>query len=112
MTRVRLFLMLGFALLAGLAALAQNDYSNLGGGWLPEFNQSCSEILGLANATPPEKFSWRPAPGVRSISEVYMHIAQGNVFLLSSAGVKIDGELAKMPRDAEKSVTKKEDVIR
>jgi len=112
MYRVRLLLIVGFALLLGLAAaLAQEDLSDLGSGWLPEFNHSCTQILSLAKATPPDKFSWRPAPGVRSISEVYMHIALGNVFLLSSAGVKIEGELAGIPRD-EKTATKKEDVIR
>ncbi|HET8798142.1 MAG TPA: hypothetical protein VFO89_10670, partial [Thermoanaerobaculia bacterium] len=28
------------------------------------------KILSLAEITPADKFSWRPAPGVRSISEV------------------------------------------
>jgi uncharacterized damage-inducible protein DinB len=32
----------------------------------------------LAEAVPAEKFSWRPAEGVRSIGEVYAHIAAAN----------------------------------
>jgi uncharacterized damage-inducible protein DinB len=32
----------------------------------------------LADAIPPEKYNWRPAEGVRSIGEVYMHIAAAN----------------------------------
>ena len=49
---------------------------------LPEFSHSSSQILQLAEATPAEKFAWRPGPGVRSVSEVYMHIAVTNYFLL------------------------------
>ena len=32
------------------------------------------QLLALAEATPADKFGWRPAEGVRSISEVYMHL--------------------------------------
>ena len=32
-------------------------------------------FLQLAEAIPAEKYSWRPAPGVRSIGEVFMHVA-------------------------------------
>ena len=34
-----------------------------------------SKFLALAAAIPAEKFSWRPAPGVRSVGEVFMHVA-------------------------------------
>src|SRR5262249_62231400 len=46
------------------------------------------KIEDLAAAIPAEKYTWRPAPGVRSISEVYMHIAGGNYFLASFVGMK------------------------
>jgi uncharacterized damage-inducible protein DinB len=82
----------------------------LGQGWLPEFTLTSRQLLQLAEATPPEKFGWRPGPGVRSISEVYMHIAAGNLWLLEQAGVK-SPELAKLPKDPEKTVTAKADVI-
>jgi uncharacterized damage-inducible protein DinB len=65
------------------------------------------KILSLAEATPADKFSWRPAPGVRSVSEVYMHIAGGNYFLSTFIGVKPP----KMTGDLEKTVTRKEDVL-
>jgi len=32
----------------------------------------------LAEAIPPEKYSWRPVEGVRTIGEVYIHVAAGN----------------------------------
>ncbi len=34
-----------------------------------------AKYLALANAIPEDKYSWRPAPGVRSIGEAFMHIA-------------------------------------
>jgi len=36
------------------------------------------KLLSLEEATPQDKFKWRPAPGVRSISEAYLHVAFGN----------------------------------
>ena len=34
-----------------------------------------ARIMALANAIPDEKYSWRPTPQVRSVSEVFMHVA-------------------------------------
>jgi uncharacterized damage-inducible protein DinB len=36
------------------------------------------KFVTLAEAVPAEKYTWRPAEGVRSISEVYLHIASAN----------------------------------
>jgi len=47
------------------------------------------QLIALAEATPADKFAWRPAPGVRSTSEVYMHIAAANFYLLSVTGPKM-----------------------
>ncbi len=33
------------------------------------------KFLALSEAIPAEKYAWRPAPGVRSIGEVFMHVA-------------------------------------
>jgi uncharacterized damage-inducible protein DinB len=65
------------------------------------------KILDLASSIPAEKYGWRPAPEVRSISEVFMHIAGGNYFLTSFVGA----EAPKMNGDIEKTITKKDDVI-
>ncbi len=66
------------------------------------------EILGLAEATPAEKFAWRPAEGVRSVSEVYMHIADSNYLFLGFAGVKAPEGISP---SMEKDVTEKAAVI-
>lgn len=86
--------------------------AELGNGWMPEFELAARQIVQLAEAMPAEKYAWRPGPGVRSVSEVYMHIALGNYFLLGQAGVKVPIDLAKLPKDPEKSIATKADVIK
>ncbi len=34
-----------------------------------------TKFVALANAFPADKFAWRPQPGVRSVGEVFMHVA-------------------------------------
>ena len=34
-----------------------------------------SKFLALAEAFPEDKYAWRPAPGVRSVGEAFMHVA-------------------------------------
>ena len=43
------------------------------------------KILSLEDAVPQNKFDWRPAPGVRSIAEAYLHIAFGNYGITRAA---------------------------
>jgi uncharacterized damage-inducible protein DinB len=61
-------------------------------GFRAEFLRDLSDVQKkieeLAAAMPADKYTWRPAPGVRSVSEVYMHIAGGNYFLASFVGMK------------------------
>ncbi len=46
------------------------------------FEDAAAKILSLAKALPEEKLDWRPAPGVRSFRELFLHIAYGNNLLL------------------------------
>lgn len=86
------------------------DYEGLWQGYDGEWGHVSRQLVALAEATPAEKFSWRPAPGVRSVSEVYMHIALANYFLLSATGPKLPDDL-KSETDFEKKVTAKADVM-
>ncbi len=43
-------------------------------------------IVSLAEAMPQDKYTWRPAEGVRSVSELYLHIAGANFGLASTFG--------------------------
>jgi uncharacterized damage-inducible protein DinB len=66
------------------------------------------EVVALAEATPQEKYSWRPMEGVRSTSEVFMHIARGNFSYAMFLGVPKSPEINSL--DFEK-VTDKAQVV-
>jgi uncharacterized damage-inducible protein DinB len=107
---VRLGALLAMMLLSTAATLrAQNPLEGLWQGYDAEWQHTSSQLIALAEATPAEKFAWRPAPGVRSISEVYMHIVDANFYLLSITGPKMPDDLKE---NMDKTVTSKEDVIR
>jgi uncharacterized damage-inducible protein DinB len=95
-------------LFAARPVFAQTAPEGIWQGYDGEWRHVSSQLLALAEATPEEKLSWRPAPGVRSTSEVYMHIAIANFGLLAFAGPKKPDDLKE---GMEKSVTAKADVI-
>jgi DinB superfamily len=66
------------------------------------------QLLALAEAIPADKYSWRPAPGVRSTSEVFMHLAIENFSLLSVTGPPMPADLKE---EMEKTVAAKPEVI-
>jgi uncharacterized damage-inducible protein DinB len=106
-----LCLLLAFPVLGVQAAHAQNDFQTEGlwEGYDGEWGHVSQQLIALAEAIPAEKYSWRPAPGVRSVSEVYMHIALANFYLLSVTGPKMPADMTSI--GLEKTVTKKADVI-
>ena len=75
--------------------------------YMKEINAAKEKLLALADAFPQDKYGWRPSEGVRSTSEVFMHVVGANYFLLTFIGGKLP---AGITRDMEKTVTKKEDV--
>jgi uncharacterized damage-inducible protein DinB len=66
-------------------------------------------LVSLAEAIPADKYRWRPAPGVRSVSEVIMHIAQSNFYLLSVTGPKMPADLE--GNEVEKKIVSKPKVV-
>jgi uncharacterized damage-inducible protein DinB len=93
--------------LSAAALRAQNE--GLWKGYAGEWGHVTRQLVALAEATPAEKFGWRPAPGVRSTSEVYMHIALANFYLLSVTGPKMPAEIKSV--EMEKTVTAKAEVV-
>jgi uncharacterized damage-inducible protein DinB len=98
-------LLLAVLLSAGLHGQDEGLWQGYDGEW----GHVSKQLLALAQATPAEKFAWRPAPGIRSVSEVYMHIAIANFYLLSVTGPKMPANLTS--DDQEKTITAKADVI-
>lgn len=45
------------------------------------------KLLELADATPEEKYAWRPAEGVRTTGEVFLHVAAANYGIPSQWGI-------------------------
>ena len=107
--KMRRALLLMLLLLIARPSLAQQRApEGVWEGYDGEWKHVSQQLVALAEATPEEKFSWRPAPGVRSTSEVYMHIAIANLYLLSVTGPKMPPDLK---QGMEKSVTSKAEVI-
>ena len=75
-------------LLSASALMAQAPSS----GWRAEFLNSLNgaekKYVSLAEATPWDKYSWRPGQGVRSVCEVFLHISAANYLFADPLGSK------------------------
>jgi uncharacterized damage-inducible protein DinB len=84
---------LGTLLLAGLAVLAPAGYGatqapSSADKTTPSYDMKAQaaldlqdlqkKIVGLAEAIPADKYTWRPETGTRSVSELFLHIAAAN----------------------------------
>ena len=99
---------LGQALIdAKFAAILRDQY-------MTDLDSVHVKIMALANAIPEDKYSWRPAPGVRSISEVLMHMAaEWSYYLPGSVGGKPPADFGP-PRETlpkMEKMTAKKDVL-
>jgi hypothetical protein len=104
-------LLLIFLTLATASAVPAQSAQDLEGVWQGydgEWLHVSKQLVALAEATPADKFSWRPAPGVRSTGEVYMHIVLANFYLLRYTGPALPADLKE---DADKTVTTKPEII-
>lgn len=79
------------------------------------------KLVALAEAIPAEKYGWRPGDGVRSVSEVLMHVANANLLLPPGLGTTPPADRA-LPQDMpaamawmqerEATMTAKDEVLR
>lgn len=67
------------------------------------------KFVDLANAIPQEKFTWRPAEGVRSIGEVFLHVSAANYLILNLMGTPIPAGVD--AKNLEKSTSDKTQII-
>jgi uncharacterized damage-inducible protein DinB len=113
MHRKALFLLLGLLLCVGnLSAQPGTATDPNDGNWEGydgEWRYVSRLLVSLAEAIPANKYSWRPAPGVRSVSEVFVHVTQANFYLLSVTGPKMPSDMAHS--DLEKTLVSKPEVI-
>lgn len=109
-----LTLVLALAAAVARPALAHDHEAKPAGGAikaeiLRQIDDAEKKILQLAEATPAEKFAWRPAEKVRSTGEVFMHIAGANYFLPTLWGGKMPDGVN--PREFDKIAGDKAKVI-
>ncbi len=104
-------LLCAILLLTCSAAYAQTEdpLQGLFQGYDGELHHVTKQLVELAEAIPAEKYSWRPAEGVRSTGEVFMHIVTANHYLLDAAGQKTSKDIESV--DVKKVATDKQAVI-
>ena len=73
---------------AAASATAAAPTSGYRAEFLSEMKYFEGRFMQLAEAIPADKFTWRPAAGVRSVAEVLLHVAAANQGLPRMAGVQ------------------------
>jgi hypothetical protein len=110
MKKLLLSIVLSTAALHAQTASANPQFQGIWERYDGEWDHVSRQLLALAEAIPADKYSWRPGPGVRSVSEVLVHIAEANFYLLSITGPKIPADMEH--EDLEKIATSKPLVIK
>ncbi len=67
------------------------------------------KYVDLATAIPQDKYTWRPAEGARSFSEVFLHVAGSNYFFLQFLGTPPPANMDM--KNFDKSTTDKSQII-
>ncbi len=63
--------------------------------FLKSWDDTEKKFVDLAQAVPQEKYTWRPGKGVRSVSEVFLHVAGANYLFMSALGAQSPAEITK-----------------
>jgi uncharacterized damage-inducible protein DinB len=58
---------------------------------LADVEDAEKKFLGLAKAIPADKYTWRPGEGVRSVSEVFLHVVTANFGRSGMLGASAEG---------------------
>lgn len=94
----------------GAASTASPAATGVRAELVKELESAERKLVALAEAIPQDKYSWRPAEGVRSVSEVFVHVAVANLMIPGMAGVPAATGIT-LARDAEKTMTDKAQVV-
>lgn len=77
--------------------------------FLRELGDLETKFVRLAEQMPADKYAWRPAEGVRSVGEVFMHMAGANFGLTRRIGTASPAGF--QPQGYEKSTTDKAKIV-
>jgi uncharacterized damage-inducible protein DinB len=98
-----------FALTGASAAQVAPRGSGFQAEYVAELTVAEDHLVRLAEAIPPASYSWRPGEGVRSVSEVLLHVAGSNFNLPRVLGLApAEGMVGS---DYDKSMTEKQAVV-
>jgi uncharacterized damage-inducible protein DinB len=104
-----------FALMLGLSASVVRAQeaaampAGVKGDMLTWYKDAESKLIQLAEATPEEKYAWRPSKDVRSTGDVFMHVAAANYGIPTFWGMKAPAGFDFATY--EKSLSKKADIV-
>jgi uncharacterized damage-inducible protein DinB len=118
MLSVRSATVLSLALAVSTPAFAADSGSPPGpGGFRGDFLTALGRVeqqtISLEQAMPQAKLTWRPAKGVRSAAEVYLHIAGGIYFFMGQLGRELPADVqAQMKANTWETQTTKKDEIK
>jgi uncharacterized damage-inducible protein DinB len=82
-----------------------------------DVSQVEQKLIGLAKAMPAAKYEWRPGTGVRSVGEVFHHVARDNYLIPAAIGIPADpatgikGEDYKTAMAFEKRQLKQDEIV-
>jgi uncharacterized damage-inducible protein DinB len=94
---------------AGPADDKSQEIYDIKGQTLADLQDLQKKFTQLAGAVPSDKFGWRPGEGVRSVGEVYLHVAQANYGFTKFLGATPPVDFG--TKDFEKSTTDKAKII-
>src|SRR5262245_5154422 len=73
-----------------------------------EIDSVGKKLIDLAEAFPADKYSWRPAPDIRSVGQIFVHVANSASTTPTNLGMKpVEG----ISRESEKTVTDKAQIV-
>jgi len=87
-------------------------------GWTVEFigqvNFIQERLVSLQKAIPADKYSWRPAEGVRSVAQVFLHAAMANYYFAKYTGYEVpkDINIDVGPEEWDKQTVDKDEVTK
>jgi len=84
--RVLVLLIAHLAAPLAIAAAGPEEAASFTGPLAHNLEGAGSKLVALAEAIPADKYSWRPSPDVRAVSEVLMHVVGGNLQLPADLG--------------------------
>ena len=106
MKRIFLVLFSTLVLLTSTNAISPGDEPVFVQEFIGQIDFVKGRLIQLAEAMPDDKYNWTPAEGVRTVGEVYLHVAETNYYLIAiMKGVKSNSDKEKGPSDKKTALS-------